>query len=636
MIEDIAKTKITMNESFFKEMLSLIPGHLYWKDRDGVFLGCNLQQAIDAGFNSIEEMIGKKDEDMPWREQTDYLREIDLRIMHTGVAEVIEELFELPDGTKKIYLSNKKPVYDDNNQVTGILGISFDITRKEEIILLNNKLKTQKEYFENIINKVPCHIYWFDRENKFIGCNQHQADSIGLKSPEEIIGTNPYDFECKEDADRITKNNLLVLETGKEILAEEPFVQKDGSVRYFISKKAPLKDENNKIIGILGISIDITAEKENELLRLEKEKIEQEKAAERAELMNFYENIIDKMPGTVYWLDREGRYLGCNENEARAIGLASRAEIVGKRNTDIEGFLVSEALDPINEQVMSTGQSMIVEEPVRLKDGSIGTYLSSKFPLFDSKGEVIGLVCISFDITEKKRQVEHRILQLQKELEAAHLTAAALAHELRTPLLAIDTTLAIINRAAKTGNQEEIENKVKSIRHEVNLANRFVDIVLTNIKQIDHIDLTKCTMKKCVTEAIERFPYNDPDDIQLIRVDADLQDFEFKGNHALMVHVLFNLIKNALYFVKKAKKGDIQIRTEEDNSHYYLFVKDNAVGIAAELLEKIFDRFYTTTGVGTGVGLSYCKMVMQLFHGSIHCNSELGNYTEFCMSFPKI
>ena len=497
---------------------------------------------------------------------------------------------------------------------------------------LNKELQySEIELIKKVFDEIPEHVYWLDLNNRFLGCNLKQAKSFGLGSTDEIIGRSIYDFERKKDADRIIEINSQVVQSGNEILAEEPFEQKDGTTKIFISKKAPLKDLNNKIIGVLGISIDITAEKENQRM-----KVEQEKAAERAELMNFYENIIDKMPGTVYWLDREGRYLGCNENEARAIGLASRADIVGKRNVDLEGFLVSEALDPVNEQVMSTGQPMTLEEPVRLNDGSMGTYLSNKFPLFDSAGDVIGLVGISFDVTEKKRQVEHRILQLQKELEAAHLTAAALAHELRTPLLAIDTTLAIINRAAKTGNHEEIEGKVKSIRHEVNLANRFVDIVLTNIKQIDHIDLTKCTMKKCVTEAIERFPYNDPDDIQLIRVDANLQDFEFKGNHALMVHVLFNLIKNALYFVKKAKKGDIQIRTEEDSSHYYLLVKDNAVGIAAELLEKIFDRFYTTTGVGTGVGLSYCKMVMQLFHGSIHCNSELGNYTEFCMSFPKI
>lgn len=133
------------NQKYYKDIISLMPGHVYWKDKNGVFLGCNLNQAKDAGFNSPDEMVGKTDKDMPWAIQTDYLREIDLRVMQSGKVVTLEELFELPDGTKKMYLSSKLPLYDENDQVSGILGISFDITDRKKLEEDLVKAKNQAE-----------------------------------------------------------------------------------------------------------------------------------------------------------------------------------------------------------------------------------------------------------------------------------------------------------------------------------------------------------------------------------------------------------------------------------------------------------------------------------------------------------
>ena len=74
-------------------------------------------------------------------------------------------------------------------------------------------------------------------------------------------------------------------------------------------------------------------------------------------------------------------------------------------------------------------------------------------------------------------------------------------------------------------------------------------------------------------------------------------------------------------------------------AHYnYLIVKDTATGIPKDFLPKIFDQFETkkSTSGGTGLGLAFCKMVMESYGGKIECNSELGKYTEFVLSFPKI
>jgi signal transduction histidine kinase len=105
-----------------------------------------------------------------------------------------------------------------------------------------------------------------------------------------------------------------------------------------------------------------------------------------------------------------------------------------------------------------------------------------------------------------------------------------------------------------------------------------------------------------------------------------------------VIHILFNLMKNALHFVQKAKKGHISIRAEQDSGHWRILVHDTGSGIPANVKPHIFERFYTTThtGQGAGIGLSFCRLVMESIGGSIHCDSEEGEFATFTLEFPKV
>ena len=104
-----------------------------------------------------------------------------------------------------------------------------------------------------------------------------------------------------------------------------------------------------------------------------------------------------------------------------------------------------------------------------------------------------------------------------------------------------------------------------------------------------------------------------------------------------MKHVIFNLLKNALYAIASTGKGEIflSIISGKKGAANRLVFKDTGPGIPPEHLRHIFDRFYTKTEHGSGIGLAFCQSVIQSFEGNISCLSSLGEHTTFTLSFPS-
>jgi len=116
------------------------------------------------------------------------------------------------------------------------------------------------------------------------------------------------------------------------------------------------------------------------------------------------------------------------------------------------------------------------------------------------------------------------------------------------------------------------------------------------------------------------------------KIAADLDDsFEFKGDEGLVIFIIFNLLRNALFY---AANATLPITITADAAHRTLTVKDHGPGVPKDKLETIFDSFVTAGNKqGTGLGLAFCRRGMTDMGGSIHCNSELNQYTEFVLKF---
>lgn len=248
-----------------EHIIASLPGHVYWKDAQGVYLGCNNKQANSLGFQYGHEVVGKTDFDLlKDRKKILTLQKNDKRIMVSGMPETIEEVVQI-NGEDKIVLSNKTPLKDEQGNSVGILGISLDITElKNNEAYLKKQIEQNQITLEHIIASLPGHVYWKDTQGVYFGCNDSQASSLGLRYGSQVIGKTDFDLPWGKDvAISFQKNDKRIMETGIAETIEEK-TQINGKEGVVLSSKTPLKDRNGKCIGILGISLDISARKKAE------------------------------------------------------------------------------------------------------------------------------------------------------------------------------------------------------------------------------------------------------------------------------------------------------------------------------------------------------------------------------------
>ncbi len=253
-------------------------------------------------------------------------------------------------------------------------------------------------------------------------------------------------------------------------------------------------------------------------------------------------------------------------------------------------------------------------------------------------------------------------LMVRVEQERAMIsTASSIAHELRTPLVSISTTATGLREflpsllkgyeLAKSQKLDvppirniqldSIRNALGRIETEAAHSQAIIDMLLVNARQTrrETSDLIECSIRLCVETAIARYPLTEAEKSRIsLALDAD---FRFLGNELLMVHILFNLIKNALRHIAKVGKGNITIRSYRSGAGNRLVFRDTGMGIRQELLPHIFSRFYTSSDdsdsiLGGGIGLAFCRDAMTSFGGTIECRSTLNEFTEFDLYFPAI
>ncbi|MDR1244577.1 MAG: PAS domain-containing protein, partial [Endomicrobium sp.] len=273
------------------------------------------------------------------------------------------------------------------------------------------------------IPDIPGYVYWKDIHGIYLGCNQMEAEAVGLTSPKDIIGKTDYDLSWKGEAEILQKTDQRIMKskTPEELL--EHLTLATGKTIIMLTRKSPLYDDKGNVVGIIGVSIDITDHKAKEY------------AENELKIQQYINNIVEYVPGCIYWKDINGVYLGCNQAEAVVLGFKSSKEVIGKTDYDLSWKYEAEILRKTDQRIMQSRKVEEVLERVTVSNDKEIVMLTKKSPLYDDKANVIGIIGVSIDITDRKEKEDLEIkLKLQEEL---YRIARDVSHDIMSPLTAL-------------------------------------------------------------------------------------------------------------------------------------------------------------------------------------------------------
>ena len=358
------------------------------------------------------------------------------------------------------------------------------------------------------------------------------------------------------------------------------------------------------------------------------------------------EKISACVPGNFYWKNKKLEYLGCNQSLLTMLDLNSFDDIVGKTDYD----LWPEQADAIRKNdmmVMKTGETIFFEESVLMSEKNNMYFTVIKMPLLDERGQVIGILGNSLNITElKNTQINLKIAKEAAEAanQAKDVFIAEMSHDIRTPLSGIMGLSTMMKDGAHNADEKEnaffIYNSGEKL---LGLLNGILDVAAADNLGIADIHNKSFELRKLIDDIVQlelpttKFKHLD----LLVKIDDAVPNYIISDRTKLH-RILLNLLGNAIKFTKT---GSITIGiTSLDNTaadiHLQFDVADTGIGIPLELQDKVFDRFYRVTPSykgtyeGHGIGLDIAQSYVTLLGGHITLTSQEGVGTTFHFDLP--
>jgi PAS domain S-box-containing protein len=371
--------------------------------------------------------------------------------------------------------------------------------------------------------------------------------------------------------------------------------------------------------------------------------------------------MIDLIPAFIYAKDTESRFIAMNAALARNMG-TSTEHAIGRTDFDFHTPDLARKFYTDEQALIKSGQSIIdLEEPgFDQVTGQARTVVTSKVPLRDENGMVIGLIGVGFDITERKL-AEQRLASGEK-LESIGRLAAGVAHEINTPIQFLNDSVYFIREAmqdllahnarltAMLPTPPEPDEDIEDLKLELPPAlDRVVDglariaEIVRSMKEFSHADqgeMSPVDLNRAIasTLVIARTEYK-----YVAEVETDLnRDLPPVICHGGQINqVVLNLVINAAHAIEDVvkstgKMGVIKVRTFVEGEFAVISISDSGCGIPEAIRPRIFDPFFTTkeVGKGTGQGLSIAHNVVKTHGGQLSFDTETGKGTTFYVRLP--
>jgi PAS domain S-box-containing protein len=358
---------------------------------DGMYVSINEGFTRITGYTE-KDIIGKTSLEMNiWANPDDRMYLVN-ELEQKGEVRDFEAEFLAKNGEVIFGSMSASIIYLDN--IPHLLNVTRDISKSKRF----EKALAQERYLmDAIMNNLPDHVYFKDRESRFIRINKDQAKLFGINDPSLVVGKTDFDYFTEEHARQAYNDEQEIIRTGQPLSIEEKETWEDGHVTWVSTIKMPLYDDKGNIVGTFGISRDVTNRKKNE----------EELTSER----NLLRTLIDNMPDRIYAKDLNSRFIIFNEALIKRMGKSNPDEILGKTDFELVEHNLAAQYFANEQEIIRSGKPMIDNEESRIINGRLTWSLTTKVPWIDEEGKIYGIIGIGKDITERKRsEIESQVM----------------------------------------------------------------------------------------------------------------------------------------------------------------------------------------------------------------------------------
>jgi len=618
---DIVKA-LEVSEAEYRTLLENAPAVIVTFDLKGKITSIN-RAVEEFGFRK-DEIVGKY---LLKFIPKSYWQRILKDLINVSRGEIVRGEVELntPKG-KKIAEYRSSPIRMEE-KVVGIQAILRDITEKKKA---EERIRASEERYRGLVELAPDSIMTFDLKGVITSCNTASSRMSGY-SRDEIVGKHFAKLGVLRSRDILKYLKMLPSTIRGKV--PEPFEvvyrRKDGTLAIG-EVRVSLMREGGKAVGIQAIMRDVT----------ERKRMEEALAFER----DLLHALMDNIPDTIYFKDADSRFIRINKAQAQVLGVKYPEDAIGK--TDFDFFTPEHARDAYadEKEIMRTGHPLLskVEKSER-PDGYFVWHTTTKVPVRDKDGQVVGIVGISRDITDNKRmeeelrQYSERLEELVEERtrklrEAERLAtigkvASMVGHDLRNPLTGIAGAAYFLKMKLGPAMDEKLKEMLDLIEKNIEYSNNIINDLSEYSSDI-RLKLNETRPESIIGEALSLVEI--PRSIQVSDKSQDKPKMNVDVTR--MKRVFVNLIKNAVEAMPKG--GTLTIESRKTNGNVELKFFDTGVGIPEDVLEKLFTPFFTTKPKGIGLGLPICKRIVEAHEGKISVDSTVGKGTTFTVMLP--
>ena len=410
-----------------QQVLDTVPVRVFWKDRDSVYLGCNRLFAVDAGFASVDDIVGKTDFDMPWRDLADKYRADDHDVINTGTPKLdYEEPQMIFDGRTLWLRVSKVTLKDEQHRIIGVMGAYMDITDRRNA---EEGMRERESLYRTIFEECPFSVVLSNLSGAFVDVNEKFVQIMGVPK-DEAISRTPIELDIMDQA---TQNSVLdgVRQLGGALDGFEIQARtRGGETKHALISSALVKIKDETLI--LSILNDITDRKQAEMALCASE----EK----------YRELVENANSIILRWGRDGTVHFFNEFAQRFFGYTEE-EILGR---NVMGTIVPETetsgrdLQEMIEEITARPEyhRANVNENMRKNGERIWIAWTNK-PIFNEQRDITEILSVGLDITDR--------IHIQQDLQESESRYRAIFNSNVAAFMLFDTDGCILAANARAG-----------------------------------------------------------------------------------------------------------------------------------------------------------------------------------------